>query len=226
MRFLLALIFILPVIDGIPPAALAAPSAKLQADLATHVYSFRLEKHKGDLRYAVWQVLSHASSAGVNPGDYWIAMEQVSNIPVTSVSGEIAEGRLQDQLDAVARSAGYVWQANGEWLNFIPKTKVDDPLYLMNQRMPGTIIVSRYFPTPVEKWFKTHRVYLPRGVELGRIRLDPPVYGPDPVTLHNPALREYFNARKSLFGEHQWKVTITIVPAKDGSSPPYTNLVF
>ncbi|MBI2842061.1 MAG: hypothetical protein HYX78_01530 [Armatimonadetes bacterium] len=130
------------------------------------------------------------------------------------------EGTLREHLDSISAQTNYTWLANGDWVNFIPKSKVADSNYILNQRIPGTVVVSKDSSkhTSLKDWFVARRASSARNIHSIRIKgLRPkPVEAPESITLTNPTLREYVNTNESFYGNDTWTVTIMQYPPKEG----------
>lgn len=205
----------------------ASPSAVLEVALAT-----RLSALPAPESVASWdrmkQVLQQAREAcpklpikagfergGPNEPSQWLAIE-------------IPAGALSEQLDKLSAAAGYIWQANGDWINFIPKAKATDPDYIMNLRIPGKVVLSREpgESTSVKEWFAAHRIISVAGIKClqvkfrsGQSQTASEAPFPDPIVLDNPTLREHWNAHSTLYGEAVYSVQISMVPSPDGGAP-------
>ena len=151
------------------------------------------------------------------------------NEPSQWLTIEIPAGTLSEQLDKLSAATGYIWQANGDWINFIPKAKATDPDYIMNLRIPGKVVLSREpgESTSVKEWFAAHRIISTAVVKRLQVKFrsgqPQPVseapLRPNPIVLDNPTLREYRNAHSTLYGEDLYAVHISIVPSPDGGAP-------
>ncbi|HUV05988.1 MAG TPA: hypothetical protein VMX94_12915 [Armatimonadota bacterium] len=151
------------------------------------------------------------------------------NKPLQWLTIELPAGTLGEQLDKLSAAAGYIWQANGDWINFVPKAKATDPDYVMNLRIPGKVVLSREpdESTSVKEWFAAHRIVSTRIVKYLELKFrsgqpqtvsEAPLR-PDPIVLDNPTLREYWNAHSTLYGEDVYAVQISIVPSPEGGAP-------
>jgi len=206
----------------------ASPSAVLEVALATRLSALPAPESVSSW-HRMKQVLQQAREAcpklpikagfergGPNEPSQWLAIE-------------IPAGTLSEQLDKLSAAAGYIWQANGDWINFVPKAKATDPDYIMNLRIPGKVVLSREpdKSTSVKEWFAAHRIVSTRIVKYLQLKsrsgqpqmVSEAPLGPDPIVLDNPTLREYRNANSTLYGEDLYAVHISIVPSRDGGAP-------
>lgn len=209
---------------GVP--AMAAPSPKLAVALDKKAAAVP-QGRKLHLRLKVGQILHEAEVLGGPDMMIRVSIEHDGNLPEPKPDKEIPAGALRTQLTTIAESVGYTWQADGDWVNLIPKSKVKDRNYVMNQVIPGKVILSRdpAVATPIREWLESHRISVSREYNGLRFTDKPKVYGPDPIELNNPTLREYANAHESLYGNDQWAVYIKEIADEKGLKPPRISLV-
>lgn len=136
------------------------------------------------------------------------------------ITADIPEAPLSEQLTKVLDKTGYVYAANGGHINFIPKSKVDDPNYVFNLKLPGNIIVSKDLKkdTPIKQWLQDHKIEVVR-IPTGKFRstdesrdLRIATGAVDPIVLDSPTLREYCNAHEALYGLNTWIATVQQIP--------------
>lgn len=149
-----------------------------------------------------------------------IFVEYDGSKPRARVRADIPEGTLGEQLNGLAGSIGYAWQPVGNWISLTPKDKANDAGYIMNQRIPGKVVVSRdsRLDTSIKEWLAAHRISCARDMHGLRFDAAKKRYGSDPVELDNPTLREYCIARSALYGYNVATVEITLVP-EEGIAP-------
>lgn len=206
------------------PAAVAAPSAELGAALDKKLPDMNLENSK--LHTQVQRLLFRAHESGL-VDSVNIGIEYDDSQPVPRGNLYTRNATMREQLDAIAKGTGYVWQANGDCINLIPKGKHGDAKWVLNQVMEGTIVVSRHssVATPVKDWFAQRGISGVRDVHNVRIEGFERPPGPDPIVLHNPTLREYSNARERMYGNNIWSRRVKVLPLQDGETIQRTVLV-
>jgi len=220
--------------------ASAVPSAALQATLATRMPAVSLSGRP--LQSGVLEVIRQLRNAG-RKAPVCTGIEFDSAAPSPKIAADVPAGTLQEQLDKIAETTAYTWQANGDFLHFVPKAKAEDPNYALNLRIPGTLVISRdgnrY--TSIKEWLNAHRIGSARSIRRMTFKKRDPstgtskaaeptrAYGPalipDPFSLENATLREHFAAHEAMFGNDFFMVQVTMAPARDGTDPPWTSLL-
>ena len=200
------------------PVALAKPSARTLSALETRLPETQLPKDCS-LDRAISELLLGLRSLGFK-GEPYVGFERDGSAsPARPSIQSVPAGALREQLDAITKDAGYVWQANRDWLNSIPKDKASDPKYAFNLRILGKVVVSRapLSVTPIKPWLELHRISVARDGHKLEIRPagapEKSGYSPsridDPFAMRNPTLREYFNAHEALYGNNRWSAGVT-----------------
>lgn len=155
------------------------------------------------LHNAIHQLFSRLRDTGREEPNLLIESDYAANI---YMKGAIPQGTMKSQLDVIAASTGYSWTTNGNWLEFIPKGRENDPNYVLNKRLPGKIIVSRVSgkETPIKDWLKQNGINI--GMSLSGIRaaikIEKPSLGPDTIEMNNPTLREAIIAHEAVNGNN------------------------
>ncbi len=198
-------------------AAMAAPSAELGAALDKKLPDISLVDSTLELQ--VQRLLFAAHESGL-ADSVNIGIEYDDGQPVPRGDLNTRNATMREQLDAIAKGAGYVWQASGDCINLIPKGKHGDAKWAPNQVMEGTIVVSRHssVATPVKDWFAQRGISSVRDVHNVTIEGFEKTPGLDPIVLHSPTLREYVNARERVFGNNIWSRRVRVLPLEDGES--------
>ena len=206
----------------------ASPSAALEAALATQLPILPAKESVSSwdrMKQVLQQAREACPKSPIKAGFEY----EGPNKPLQWLAIEIPAGTLSEQLDKISEAAGYIWQANGDWINFVPKAKATDLDYIMNLRIPGKVVLSREpgKSTSVKEWFAAHRIISVAGIKCLQVKFrsgqsqtasEAPLV-PDPIVLDNPTLREYRNAHSTLYGEDVYSVQISIVPSPDGGAP-------
>lgn len=212
---------------------LAAPSAKLQAALSSsgigqagsepspqlqallNKQSAAVQQHSLDAFSALREVMRRALDPGVSMKT---GFEYEADASYPAIKEDLPAGTLRQQLERIAKISGHTLQANGDWVNFIPKAKANDPNYVMNRRIAGKVVLSREpgKSTSVSEWMTSQRIISVRHVKELKL-IPPPSFKlpsiatpkmPEQIALENPTLREYFNAHSALYGEDMWTAKI------------------
>ncbi|MEI6914675.1 MAG: hypothetical protein WCL39_06035 [Armatimonadota bacterium] len=132
---------------------------------------------------------------------------------------------VRQQLTAIAKATGCRWEASGGWINIIPENKADDPDWILNKRFPGQLTISKDpdKTAALRKWFSDLGVIVDQIIHTltssaspGSADGKPFNFGPDPVMLDNPTLRDVLNAHEALFGCVGSSVTVRALPANSG----------
>ena len=205
-------------------AAVAAPSAELSAALDKKLPD--VNQNDSTLHAQVQGLLSRAYESGLSH-NVRIGIEYEDDRIVPRGNLCVRNGTMREQLDAIASVAGYMWQADGDWINLIPKGKQNEPSYPLNQVMEGDVVVSRAssVATPVKGWFAQRGISAVRDLHALRIKGVQKTLGLDPIVLHNPTLREYRNARERMYGNNMWTNRVRLLPRKEGESIQRTVLI-
>lgn len=188
--------------------AWAAPSPRLPAAFTKPCAAISIEK--SDLTTAVKAVLVGASTrffVGVEYCD-WIDNGKLRDF-------HAKPGTLKEQLDELANSARFVWDCDGEWLNFWPKAADIDPDYVLNKRRAGKITISLAVCDPGEKeWLDTNHVQFTRAFSgLSQdYKIDYDKIHNNAISLSDATLRTRYNARMSLYGIDSYTLSIKHVP--------------
>ncbi len=185
------------------------PSATLSSALTAKVAASG--KEEGTVTHRAMRIRSRMQSEGIEQLPC-IFVEREADRRCPSLSGEIPAGTLREQLDALCQMADYDWLADGDWVSLVPKHRLSDSNYIMNQKIPGKVVVSRVpgLSTPVKEWFAEHKLTcaLNPGMRLvGGKR----VLGPDTITLVDPTFRSCVNARNTIYGCYLATMTISTV---------------
>lgn len=196
----------------------AAPSREMLLLLNTHIEA--APKDDSDLSMSIYGIYDRLRDVGTSYVPRF-GEEYVEGNPSPKVNCEIPAGTLHDQLDKIAESVGYVWYANGDWINFVPKSVAYDPDYVMNRRIAGGVIMSRRNENHLASWAKANGVSVAKEVHrmsfgLEKPRIPDPIC-PDPTALESPTLRQTLNIHESLYGNGTWVATVRVIPA----SRPY-----
>lgn len=198
----------------------AEPSSQLQAALSVKVGAMA-ERHAEPLSFTVTDILLAAGEGSkISTGS--VGMEYEYGRPSPCATCTLPEGNVSSLLDRAADGAGYAWQANGDWINLVPKAKLSDPGYIMNQRIPGRVVLSLGSTkmTVLTDWLKAHNITTATsGSVMSREDQDATPSHED-VVLNDPTLRECYNAWESLYGHDRWSVQVKVTPDPNGKSPP------
>ncbi len=200
-----------------------APSDRLKAALdigmpGQDAKGEKLDRLIRDVLYYTQQ----ASGASVN-----VSIEYDSSAKGPLVTAKIPVGSLRSQLDAISDSASYSWTADGDWVEFIPRSKANDPQYILNKRIPGRVVVTRdpLRATSIKEWLAANNVSTTRDIHRLRFIADPskPVREDTnwkpvsfSVELQDPTLREYAVATEALYGHDICTMIVKEARGKDG----------
>lgn len=199
--FILAMVTALG--SGVPVEA--EPSAELAAALNTSRPAARVPASN-----PLVSITSLLRSAGAK---FSIGYESVAKTKWDLKSGDVPAGTLKEQIDSLASAAGYEYQANGDWLNFIPKSVANDPNYVMNKRLPGEVEVS---PTPyatsIKAWMVANGISCARVLCGMRAKIDYSKIAGNRIVLKDPTVREHMNARNTVYGTDGYSVHIDQMP--------------
>ncbi len=156
-----------------------------------------------------------------------IAVEYEYGKPAPRAACALPTGTVNQLLGKITDSAGYAWQTDGDWINLVPRAKLADPSYIMNQRIPGRIVLSLDASrmSSVSDWLRAHGISMAvEGSILSRAdRVAAPRH--DDIVLTDPTLREYFNAWETLYGYDRWSVRVKTTPDPGGKSLPRITLI-
>lgn len=207
-------------------AVCAAPSTNLSAMLETRLPA--LPTGKASLHGRVLELLRLGREARADL-QVCFSIEYMDRSEQHNFNPGL-EGTLREQLDRICAQSGYIWQANGDWVNFIPKNRDIDPNYILNQKIAGNVVVSKDSGkhTSIKDWFVARRASSARDVHTLKIEgLRPKLEKvPESMTLTDPTLREYVNANESLYGNDTWTVQIREFPPKEGEVGPRISLLW
>ena len=215
-------------VASVSPRVSAGPSQKLEAALSQQLPGLPDQDMSTFSRLKeVFRQAKRSDPELCIKWGYEYEVEKPGDVRKISLSA----GSLRQQLDAVAKGHDYVWEAEGDWINLIPRCRAVDPDYIMNQRIPGKVVHSRdpTKATSVKEWFATRHIVSARYVhafEFKKPDKSPePMLGPDPIVLENPTLRQSVNAHETLYGADAWTAQIKVVPGKEGQAPRVLLLV-
>jgi len=218
---ILGFVMLITVSYGSLARADITPSTFLQAALDTNLPASGQENMT--LPFRVSRAFSRMREQGIKPLPY-ICVEYESDKALPNISEELPEGTLREQLDRLCKAANYEWQASGDWVNLVPKGKLNDPNYIMNQRLSGTFTLTRApgMYTSVKEWFAAHKILSARDMHAFHLTNAKRKYGPDPITLVNPTLREHCNAHEAMYGNYLTTIGIKTVTWNGAS---YTEMI-
>jgi hypothetical protein len=153
-------------------------------------------------------------------------IERIAGVPEPKFVRDVPAGTLRSQLNAITEQTGYVWMTNDKWINLVPKEQATDPGYVMNQKLPGRIVIRRDgLGTPIKDWFASHNISTARDTHGLKFPGAERIYGEDEIVLSDPTLRDYYNARMSTYGDQLWTVTITVFPPREAGGKPLISIL-
>lgn len=205
-------------------SAKSEPSRRLQAilDAPRDAVAFK----DWDLVRASSHMLRH--SYGIS--GVCIGIESAGSDHTASL--DLPASSLREQLDKLAAAYNDIWQASGDWVNFIPADKKSDPNYVFNMHIPSRIVVSNGASifSPAKAWMEQHYItsFSTLGLQIVAPGQQPlrPYKTPDRIILINPTLRDYANAQNTISGYDYWAAAITTRPVLTPGAPPDTILAF